>query len=135
MQFGINTFLWTANFGPADFDLLPRVKANGFDGIEATLIRPKDFAATAIRRALEENELQCTICSVIPPELSLIAEDEATRRNTVAHLSECVELAAAAGASILAGPLYCPVGFLPGRRDEQMSGSGQWKVISSSGPS
>lgn len=116
MKFGVNTFLWTANFGPADFDLLPRIKANGFDGIEATLIRPKDFAATAIRHALKENELQCTVCSVIPPELSLITEDAATRRNTVAHLSKCIELAAEAGATLIAGPLYCPVGFLPGRR-------------------
>ena len=116
MKLGVNTFLWTANFGPPDFGLLPRIKANGFDGIEATLIRPKDFAATAVRQALEQNELQCTVCSVIPPELNLISDEAAVRRNTVTHLSNCVELAAEAGASVIAGPLYCPVGFLPGRR-------------------
>lgn len=85
MKFGINTFLWTASFGPADFGLLPRIKAHGLDGVEATPIRPQDFAASAIHQALLENELQCTICSVLPAELSLIAEDATTRKKTVAH--------------------------------------------------
>jgi D-psicose/D-tagatose/L-ribulose 3-epimerase len=116
MKFGINTFLWSAHFGPADFGLLPQIKANGFHGIEATLIRPGDFAAAAIRRALEENQLECTLCSVLPPELSLIAEDPSTRKRTIAHLSECIQQTAEAGAKIIAGPLYCPIGFLPGRR-------------------
>ncbi len=116
MKFGINTFLWTANFGPTDFELLPRIKANGFDGIEAALIRPENFAAVAIRRAVEENQLGCTICSVLPPELSLIAEDASTRKQTLAHLSDCIKHTAEAGANLIAGPLYCPVGFIPGRR-------------------
>ena len=116
MQFGVNTFLWSAQFGQADFRLLPEVKAHGFDGIEATLIRPKDFDAVAIRRALRENDLLCTICSALPRELSLISEDSSTRAKTVSHLSECVRLAAEVGATILAGPLYSPVGYISGRR-------------------
>ena len=126
MKFGINTFLWTAHFGPADFGLLPRIKAHGLDGIEATLIRPADFAAAAIRQALLENQLECTICSVLPAELSLIAEDKSTRKKTVAHLSECIKQTAEAGASLIAGPLYCPVGFLPGRR--RTSEEWQWAI-------
>jgi D-psicose/D-tagatose/L-ribulose 3-epimerase len=116
LKFGINTFLWTAHFGPSDFGLLPAIKAHGFDGIEAALIRPGQFAAGRIRQALQENSLECTICSVLPPELSLIAEDTGTRKATLSHLSECIKQTAEAGASLIAGPLYCPVGFLPGRR-------------------
>ncbi len=116
MKFGINTFLWSAHFGPADFDLLPQIKAHGFDGIEATLISPEDFAAGAIRCALDENQLECTVCSVFPSGLSLITDDPAVRTKTVAHLSDCIKQTAEAGAKLIAGPLYCPVGFLPGRR-------------------
>ena len=123
MKFGINTFLWSAHFGPADFHLLPAIKAHGFDGIEATLIRPEHFAAAAIRRALAENELDCTICSVLPAELSLITEDAATLQKTVDHLSDCIKHTAEVGANVIAGPLYCPVGFLPGRRRT----SDEWK--------
>lgn len=116
MQFGVNTFLWSAHFGPNDFHILPEVKAHGFDGIEATLIRPKEFEASAIRRALAENDLQCTICSVLPRELSLISVESSVRARSVSHLSECIRAAAEAGAKIIAGPLYCPVGYISGRR-------------------
>jgi D-psicose/D-tagatose/L-ribulose 3-epimerase len=116
MRFGINTFLWTANFGSADFGLLSDIKSHGFDGVEVSLIRPEAFEAVAIRRALEEHELSATVCAVLPPELSLIADDVATRRRALTHLSECIKLTAEAGAELIAGPLYSPVGYLPGRR-------------------
>ncbi len=116
MKFGINTFLWTANFGSRDFTLLPEIKAHGFEGIEVSLIHPEQFEAAAIRAALEDNGLTCTVCSVLPRGLSLISEDPAVRERSVAHLSECIWQTAEAGSNLIAGPLYSPVGFLPGRR-------------------
>jgi D-psicose/D-tagatose/L-ribulose 3-epimerase len=116
MKFGVNTFLWTGNFGPEHFGLLPKIKANGFDGIEVALIRPSDFKASEIRKAAAQNGLECTVCSVLPGELSLISPDAEVRRKTVEHLSECFQACAEAGAKLIAGPLYSPVGYLPGRR-------------------
>lgn len=116
MKFGINTFLWTGNFGPGHFELLPKIKEHGFDGIEVALIRPVDFRAAEIRKAAAQYGLECTVCSVLPGELSLISPDAAVRSKTVAHMSECFKAAAEAGAKLIAGPLYSPVGYLPGRR-------------------
>jgi D-psicose/D-tagatose/L-ribulose 3-epimerase len=116
VKFGINTFLWTADFGPQHFHLLPEIRKRGFDGVEVALFRPAQFQATAIRRAVEENGMSCTVCSVLPSGFSLISDDAAVRRNTVAHLKDCIKAVADAGASLVAGPLYSPVGYLPGRR-------------------
>lgn len=116
MKFGVNTFIWAAGVDGDLLKLLPSIKQHGFDGVEFPLIRPAQLPVAGIRRSLEENHLECTFCSVIPQELSVISDDPAIRQKTQAHLRDCVRTAAEAGASLIAGPLYSPVGYLPGRR-------------------
>ncbi|MSV29554.1 MAG: sugar phosphate isomerase/epimerase [Bryobacterales bacterium] len=116
MKFGVNTFIWTANFDRSNLPLLPQIKANGFDGVEVPLFDPAAFAATDIRRGLEENALECTICSVLVGGLNMISDDASVRAKTREHMKAAVKSAAEVGAKIIAGPLYSPVGYLPGRR-------------------
>ncbi len=116
MKFGVNTFIWSAEFAEAQLPLLPQIKAGGFDGVEVPLFRPASFAASTIRKGTEANQLEVTICSVLVQGLSLISDDAEVRRTTVAHLKDAIAAGAEAGAKIIAGPLYSPVGYLPGRR-------------------
>jgi D-psicose/D-tagatose/L-ribulose 3-epimerase len=116
MKFGVTTYLWAAEFTPAQFDVLPRLKAHGFDGVEVPAFRPETFPATAIRRALDENGLECTVAAALIAPLSVFADDAAVRRRTREHLKGIVKAAAEVGAKVVAGPVYCPVGYLPGRR-------------------
>ena len=46
----------------------------------------------------------------------MISDSPDIRRRTRQHLQEVAKAAAEAGAKIVAGPLYSPVGYLPGRR-------------------
>jgi D-psicose/D-tagatose/L-ribulose 3-epimerase len=48
--------------------------------------------------------------------LNLIGADPAVRRRTQTFLRDLVKAVADTGARIIAGPLYSPVGYLPGRR-------------------
>ncbi|MEO7651702.1 MAG: sugar phosphate isomerase/epimerase, partial [Bryobacteraceae bacterium] len=66
MKFGVNTFIWTVSFDGSHNHLLPKIKAAGFDGVEVSMFHAKDFAAADIRKGLADNDLECTICSVIP---------------------------------------------------------------------
>jgi D-psicose/D-tagatose/L-ribulose 3-epimerase len=116
MKFGVNTFIWSAAFDKSSLPLLPRIREHGFDGVEVPLFRPAEFAASDIRAGLEANGLECTICSVLVDGLSLISEDPAIRSKTRAHLGDAIRCASDVGARIIAGPVYCPVGYLPGRR-------------------
>jgi D-psicose/D-tagatose/L-ribulose 3-epimerase len=116
MKFGVNTFIWSAEFGKAQLPLLPKIKAWGFDGVEVPLFRPHEFASTAIRAGVEANGLECTVCSVLVKGFSLISDDAAVRRATLTHMQDVIKATADAGAKVVAGPLYCPVGYLPGRR-------------------
>ena len=46
------------------------------------------------------------------------------RQKTRVHLEDCIKAAAEVGAKIIAGPLYSPVGYLPGRRAARRT---EWK--------
>jgi D-psicose/D-tagatose/L-ribulose 3-epimerase len=116
MKFGVNTFIWTESFDRSNLPLLPRIKSWGFDGVEVPLFRPAEFAAEDIRKGLETNGLECTVCSVLLDGLSFISDDAEVRRRTRVHMQGVVKAAAEAGAKIVAGPLYSAVGYLPGRR-------------------
>lgn len=116
MKLGVNTFIWTSEFTPAHLDLLPRIKAAGFDGVELPVAQPAAFRTAEVRAALEANELACTVCSVILEDFNLVGSDAALRRRTQQHVRDVVKVAADLGATLVDGPLYAPVGYLPGRR-------------------
>ena len=116
MKFAVNTFIWAAEFDKSQLPLLPRIKEHGFDGVQVPLFRPADFIAAEIRKGTEANGLECTVCPILVDGLSLISEDAALRNRTREHLRGVIKLAADAGSNTIAGPLYCPVGYLPGRR-------------------
>lgn len=126
MKFGVNTFIWSAQYDRHVESLLPEIKKRGFDGVEVPLFRPTDFPAAAIRKDTESHGLECTICSVLVEGLSLISDDPMVRRKTRQHLGEAVKASAEAGAKVIAGPLYSPVGYLPGRR--RTADEWQWAV-------
>jgi D-psicose/D-tagatose/L-ribulose 3-epimerase len=126
VKFGVNTFIWTAGI---DRDLLsrfPSIRQHGFNGVELPLIQPGQAPVADIRRSLEQSQLECTFCSVLPQNLSAISGDATVRKKTQDHLRDCVRVAAEAGAKIIAGPLYSPVGYFPARRRSE----DEWKRAS-----
>lgn len=116
MKFGANTLIWTAAFGRSDLALLPRMKERGFDGIEIARFDFNGFPAAEIRRELERNELECTFCSALTGDLSLISDDAAVREKSLRFLRDGISTAAELGAGIFMGPFYSQVGYLCGRR-------------------
>jgi len=116
VKYGVNTFIWTGSFDRTYIPLLAEIKAHGFDAAELPLFDPASFQAADLRRGLEQNGLECTICSVLTGGTNIISDDAAVRAKTRTHMENIVKAAAEVGAKMIAGPLYSPVGYLPGRR-------------------
>jgi len=116
MKFGVNLFVWTANFDESHLPLLERIRTAGFDGVEVPMYRGRDLPVAALRTGLDETGMECTICSILTDGLSAISDDDRIRDRTVEQLRENIATTAEAGARIIAGPMYAPVGYLPGRR-------------------
>jgi D-psicose/D-tagatose/L-ribulose 3-epimerase len=133
MKFGANVLIWTAAFGPEHFPILPRLKDAGFDGVEIPVFDPTGLPAVPIRRELAARGLECTSCSAMPPGTHLGSPDVSERRRGQQHIRECLSSAAEMGASILAGPLYSPVGYFTGIRrtaDEWKRTVDCWRELS-----
>ena len=123
MKFGVNTFLWSEEFRLSSLALLPRIRAAGFDGVQVPLFRPADFPSADVRMAFRENGLECTICSIFVDGQSLISDDADKRRVAQQQIRDVIRVGAETGAKTVVGPLFCPIGYLPGRRRT----SDEWK--------
>lgn len=116
MKLGVSAFAWTAKFNSSHLRLVPMVKEMGFSGFEIAMFDPADLATTEIRRAFEASALECTVCAILPPGINPISPDSATRKKSLQHLVRCIETASMLGATLLGGPLYAPIGYLPEHR-------------------
>ena len=132
MKIGANTFLWGVHFGPDQFHRLPKIKEGGFDGIEFAVLDPAILPATQIRRELERVGLEATAVSVVPAGMHVGSSDAAVRTRTREHLAACIRQTAEAGAKLLSGPMYSPVGYLTGVRrtaDEWKWAVDSWQAL------
>ena len=116
MKVGINAFLWTAAFGEKHLDLIPKMKAGGFDGIELVAFDFAAFPAAKVRQTLEANQFEATFCTALTGQQSLGTADASVRGATMEFLKTAIKACAESGAKTIAGPFCSAVGYLPGRR-------------------
>ena len=116
MKIGVSAFAWTAKFTESHVSLLHQIREYGFEGFEIPMFVPGDLPVASLRKAYRANDLECTVCAILPPGINPLSADAATRARSLEHLKQCVETAAELGAHLLGGPLYAPIGYLPGHR-------------------
>jgi D-psicose/D-tagatose/L-ribulose 3-epimerase len=119
MKIGVSAFAWTSEFSESYYSVLPELRENGIRALEIPMFEPRKIAASPLRRALEENDLECTVCAILPAGVNPISSDASVRALSFHHLVECVEKAAELNAKLLGGPLFAPIGYLPGHRPNQ----------------
>jgi D-psicose/D-tagatose/L-ribulose 3-epimerase len=54
--------------------------------------------------------------AILPASINPISPDAAVRKKSTQHLVRCVETCSELGATLLGGPLYAPIGYLPEHR-------------------
>lgn len=119
MKIGVSAFAWTSEFNESHYKLLPEIREHGLCALEVAMFEPCRVSASNLRRAVAANDLECTVCAILPAAINPISPDASMRNRSFTHLVECVEKAAELGAKLLGGPLFAPIGYLPGRRRNQ----------------
>jgi len=116
MKVGVSAFAWTTTLKKSHLNLLPQLRDHGLDGFEIPMVDQSILSSREIRRAFENSGLECTVCALLPAEINPIDADPLARKRAISHLRKCIETAAEAGAHLIGGPLFAPIGYLPGRR-------------------
>jgi D-psicose/D-tagatose/L-ribulose 3-epimerase len=116
MKYGVNSMVWTTRVDESHAALFARMREWGFDGAELFLSPQEPADLAAVRKMLEKNQLECTTCSVIPPECHLVSPQPEVRARGVEFLKRCVDRTAELGARLICGPMFAGLGVMTGRR-------------------
>jgi D-psicose/D-tagatose/L-ribulose 3-epimerase len=116
MKIGISAFAWSSRFGVSQLGFLDGLDRHGIEAIELPIFRPNEIAVPELRRGIKAHCLEVTTCGILPRGINPISPDLETRKLSYTHLQRCIQTTAELGSTMLCGPLYAPIGYLPGRR-------------------
>jgi D-psicose/D-tagatose/L-ribulose 3-epimerase len=119
MKIGVSAFAWTSDLKPSHCSLFPAIREHGIEAFEIPMFDPAQIDAASLRRAFAVNDLECTVCAILPAGVNPISPDASLRKRSLAHLVRCVETCAELGSHLMAGPVYAPIGYQIDRRRSQ----------------
>ncbi len=110
MKLGVSTYLWVSPFGDDALGLFERARTLGFDLLEICIEEPERVSADRVRAAADAAGLAVSVCGAFGPDRDLSHEDPERRRQGLAYLRTCVDIAGRVGSPHVAGPMYAPTG-------------------------
>jgi D-psicose/D-tagatose/L-ribulose 3-epimerase len=115
LTFGVDTFIWSENFGLKDLWILPKAKQLGFEILDIAIAHPEVFPTAEVNAEARRRGLPLITTTTLGKETNLISPDPAIRVAGVAHLKKLVDINLELGAQILGGVNYAGWGCLTGR--------------------
>jgi D-psicose/D-tagatose/L-ribulose 3-epimerase len=114
MKIGMNLLLWTGFVTEAEFPLLGKLKAAGYDGVELPLFDGTADHYKKVRAELDKQGLACSTVTIMTPEANPISHDPHVRAAAVERLKWAVEMNHVLGSVAMVGPYHSPLGVFSG---------------------
>jgi D-psicose/D-tagatose/L-ribulose 3-epimerase len=106
---GVNTWVWVSPATEAAItEIAPRAKAMGFALLELGVEQPGDWDPARVAEILAAHDLGASVCAAMGPGRDLT--DPTTIASTQDYIRFCIDAAATLGSTVVAGPIYTPVG-------------------------
>lgn len=110
MQSGVSTFVWVSPFSTASFHLLEKIKAAGYDIIEAAVEDAGLIDWPQLKSMADDAGLKITISGAFGPDRDLSSDNAAIRKQALGYIIDCTRIAQQMGSPVFTGPLYAAVG-------------------------
>jgi D-psicose/D-tagatose/L-ribulose 3-epimerase len=114
MKYGMNLLLWTTHVSDEHYPLLAKLKKTGFDGVEIPLFQGDLAHYQRLGLELRSQGLGATAVCCCGPDTNPISPDAGIRKKANAHLKWAIEMTAALGGTVLAGPYHSAIGVFSG---------------------
>lgn len=114
-KFGVDSLIWTEDFGTKDLHLIQKAKKLGFQVLDINVGHPERFPTEAVGERVKEVGIEVVTSIGLPSKSNLIDPNPKTRRNGVRTLKELVDINIEIGSSILGGVNYAAWGYLSGK--------------------
>ncbi len=114
MKIGMNLLLWTGHVTEAEFPIIAKIKAAGFDGVELPLFDGTAEHYKTIRAELDKQGLACSTVTIMNPEANPISPDAGIRAAAVERLKWAIEMNHILGSVAMCGPYHSPLGVFSG---------------------
>lgn len=105
MKLGIHAYEWCSTWSNETLDIIDKVKELGLDFLEIPLMRLDLFDPKAVKERLDGFEVT-TSTVLLTDSVDITSFDEASRKNGVQYLKDCVKASAEAGAKTFSGVIY-----------------------------
>jgi D-psicose/D-tagatose/L-ribulose 3-epimerase len=111
LKFGASTWLWTSPFNTDSIEpLFSKISRMGFDAVEIAVEDPSVIDFKAVKKALEEYNLQVVLCGAFGTERDLTSADQKFQQNSLQYIKACLDACAELEISFFGGPMYSAVG-------------------------
>src|SRR5689334_4537064 len=97
MKIGVDLMLWTGCYDRKSLPLIDKVAQMGFDGVEFPIFAPDRVDVKATRKALSDNGLGATVCTVIA-QGNLISSSPRDRKLALDHVRAVLDVSKQIGA-------------------------------------
>ena len=111
-KFGVDTFIWSENYGKDDLWIIPKAKELGFEVIDFAISDPYGFPVKEVKDELDRVGIDCVCTTTLTEETNPISPDPDIRKESVRAVKKCIDICNELGAPILGGVNYAAWGYL-----------------------
>jgi D-psicose/D-tagatose/L-ribulose 3-epimerase len=114
-DFGVDSFIWSENFGRKDLHLFQRARDIGFTSFDVLISHPDGFPVDEVRKAAEDAGIRLVTSCVLNAEANPLNPDPKVRCAAVEFLKRIVDINLGVGSKVTGGVNYAAWGYLTGR--------------------